>query len=226
LEAEKWQPIMDYFSVELINAGGSMSLIRMYFFGTPRIERDGSSIPFQRRRTLALLAYLVVTGRPQSRDGLAALLWPEEDPAAARASLRRELSRLKEILGNDALDADRASVGLCRDFDFWLDIDVFRTRVERVREHSHVFLVETPARPCPVCLPLLAEAVEISSACRGAVRSRNGSSSKQKVCARPWPNRSSSWRIGMLGKEITDVRLKRPGAGWRWTICMSRRTAC
>jgi DNA-binding SARP family transcriptional activator/pimeloyl-ACP methyl ester carboxylesterase len=152
---------MDYFSVELINAGGSMSLIRMYFFGTPRIERDGSSIPFQRRRTLALLAYLVVTGRPQSRDGLAALLWPEEDPAAARASLRRELSRLKEILGNDALDADRASVGLCRDFDFWLDIDVFRTRVERVREHSHVFLVETPARPCPVCLPLLAEAVEI-----------------------------------------------------------------
>ncbi len=38
------------------------------------------------------MAYLAVTGRPQRRESLAALLWPESEQARARASLRRTLS--------------------------------------------------------------------------------------------------------------------------------------
>jgi DNA-binding SARP family transcriptional activator len=44
------------------------------------------------RKALALLAYLGVTGTPQSRDHLAALLWPERSQTRARGNLRVALS--------------------------------------------------------------------------------------------------------------------------------------
>jgi pimeloyl-ACP methyl ester carboxylesterase len=57
------------------------------------------------RRARALLAYLIITGRPQHRDHLIDLFW--DHPADPRAALRTALSRLRPLV-NDA-DAERLS---------------------------------------------------------------------------------------------------------------------
>ncbi|HEX8034295.1 MAG TPA: hypothetical protein VF510_10630, partial [Ktedonobacterales bacterium] len=69
-----------------------MSRLTLRLFGTPRIECDGSPVVVDTRKALALLAYLALTRQQQSRDTLAALLWPDYDQSHARATLRRTLS--------------------------------------------------------------------------------------------------------------------------------------
>lgn len=69
-----------------------MSELRLRLFGAPELSLAGSPVTFDTRKAVALLAYLAVTGRPQRREVLAALLWPESDQSKARASLRRTLS--------------------------------------------------------------------------------------------------------------------------------------
>jgi DNA-binding SARP family transcriptional activator len=94
-----------------------MSHLELFLLGPPRIELDGEGVSIARRKAVALLAYLAVTGRSHSRDALATLLWPEHDQSGARAELRRALSTLKRGLGKDWLDVDRESVGLHPDAD-------------------------------------------------------------------------------------------------------------
>lgn len=53
---------------------------------------------FRSQKTLALLAYLVREARPVSRDFLAALLWPDAEPAEARGHVRRALHDLGQKL--------------------------------------------------------------------------------------------------------------------------------
>ena len=84
-----------------------MPPLQVFLFGPPRIERDEQVLPVNRRKMLALLAYLLITRQPHSREALAAQFWPEFDTSSALANLRRDLSRLKEILG-EQLFVDRA----------------------------------------------------------------------------------------------------------------------
>ena len=108
--------------------------LRFFLFGAPRFERDGENIHIPRRKSIALLAYLAATGQPHRRDALATLFWPEDDQSTARANLRRELSRLKKALGDEAMDMLGEQVGLHRESGIWLDIEDFRARLAGVRE--------------------------------------------------------------------------------------------
>jgi DNA-binding SARP family transcriptional activator len=134
--------------------------------GPPRIERDGEPVRIQRRKAVALLVYLAVTGCSHSRDALATLLWPEYDQSSARNSLRVALAALRGTLGEAwADDADRSAVGqhpldideetirLHLECDVWLDLAEFRERLSACEMHGHP-VTET----CPDCLPLLEEA--------------------------------------------------------------------
>ncbi|MBX3061428.1 MAG: AAA family ATPase [Anaerolineae bacterium] len=89
-----------------------MSSVALQFLGVPRIERDGNTVHVDTRKAYALLAYLALTGVAQSRDTLAALLWPESDNATARGSLRRTLSSLNAALNGIGLQIERESVAL------------------------------------------------------------------------------------------------------------------
>lgn len=60
-------------------------------FGAPALTVGGELVRFTRRKSVALTAYLALTERPQSRDRLASLLWPEADMTHALASLRLAL---------------------------------------------------------------------------------------------------------------------------------------
>ena len=79
-------------------------------FGTPQLSVDGEPVRLTRRKAVALVAYLALSDRPQTRERLAALLWPEKQSARALASLRtviHEITGLADIL---EIDQDLLSV--------------------------------------------------------------------------------------------------------------------
>ena len=89
------------------------------------MEFEGRPLAVDTRKATAMLAYLAVTGHAQSREVVAALLWPEFDIDRSRAALRRTLSTLRTALGDRHVDADRTSITLDLD-GAWFDLAEFR----------------------------------------------------------------------------------------------------
>lgn len=86
--------------------------LRLRFLGEIEVERGGTRLGLPpSRKTRALLAYLVVTGRPHRRDRLCSLFW--DVPDDPRGALRWSLSRLRGLVdepGRPRILADRESV--------------------------------------------------------------------------------------------------------------------
>jgi ABC-type oligopeptide transport system substrate-binding subunit/DNA-binding SARP family transcriptional activator len=133
-----------------------MSSLKLLLLGPPRIEREGVPVDVTRRKAIALLAYLAVTGESQRRDTLATLLWPDADQSRARAALRRDLSVLNKALGEGWLVVDRETVNLNRTANVWLDVDHFYDSLAACETHGH-----SPDYVCPACLSPLTEAVTL-----------------------------------------------------------------
>ncbi len=85
---------------------------------------DGSKEPSlaTRRRKLALLTLLAVSGRPLSRDRLVNLFWGDHPEERARHSLSDALSHLRRVLGPDAITARQAEVGLAEELPLTVDL--------------------------------------------------------------------------------------------------------
>ena len=141
--------------------------LKLWLLGSPRVELADEPVELPRRKSLALLVYLALTGEAQPRDRLAALFFPEYDQAGARSALRRDLSALNASLGPGWLDADRESIALRRELNAaavpqpvcWLDIQQFRGLLAACDKHGH-----PAAAVCPACLPVLGEAVGLHRA--------------------------------------------------------------
>ena len=89
--------------------------------GPPEAQVDGTPIPVDTRKAIAILALLAADERPYARDELAALLWPESDDTAARGALRRTLSTLHAAVGDGPLDIGRDRVTLTAG-QSWIDL--------------------------------------------------------------------------------------------------------
>jgi predicted ATPase len=87
---------------------------------------DGQPLATDRRKALALLAYLGVTGKAHTREKLATLFWPEHDSSRAFAYLRRTLWEINQMLGEGWVEADRATVALTGEVR--LDVHDFEQR--------------------------------------------------------------------------------------------------
>jgi TolB-like protein/Flp pilus assembly protein TadD len=71
--------------------------LNLRVLGDIEVERDGEPVALPpSRKTRALLAYLVVTGRPHRRDRLCSLLW--DIPDDPRGALRWSLSKLRPLV--------------------------------------------------------------------------------------------------------------------------------
>jgi predicted ATPase/DNA-binding SARP family transcriptional activator len=131
---------------------------RLFLFGAPHIEQNGQAVPLRRSKALALLAYLAVTRRPQDRDTLLALLWPEFDAASARNNLRRELSLLKATLGQDLLVVDRQQVAWNTQLESWLDVAAFQEQIAIRTQHGHA-----SGALCAACAATLTNAAQLAT---------------------------------------------------------------
>ena len=78
-----------------------MISLRLTFFGSPQIELNDRFVQLKNRKALALLAYLVLSKLPQSREKLMSVFWPEFSQERASANLRVTLHLIKKHLTDD-----------------------------------------------------------------------------------------------------------------------------
>jgi DNA-binding SARP family transcriptional activator len=78
-----------------------------------------------RRKAVALLAYLALEGGPQTRDFLSALFWPDFDQSKAFANLRHTLWELQQTIGEGLLINERESIGFDPNADLSVDVQQF-----------------------------------------------------------------------------------------------------
>jgi len=82
-----------------------MSVLRLAVLGPPEVFHNESRLSFALRKAQALLLYLAVEGGMHPRGKLAALLWPDSEPAEARKTLRNAITLLRSLLA----DADASA---------------------------------------------------------------------------------------------------------------------
>ncbi len=70
------------------------------------LTRSGAPVSLKNKKAQALLVYLALTGKPQSREHLATLLWGDRFDDQARSSLRQTLFVLRKAMGEDILVGD------------------------------------------------------------------------------------------------------------------------
>jgi len=99
-----------------------MSRLNLFLFGAPTIELDGQRVEINRRKAVALLAYLAVTHREHSRETLASLLWMDVEQSRAYAYLRTLLWTLHKSLGDEWLEIEQDTVRLRPKTDLWVDV--------------------------------------------------------------------------------------------------------
>lgn len=132
-----------------------MDNVRLYLLGLPRIEFNGSPIKVERRKSLALAAYLACAEHRQSRDALADLLWPELDREHGRTTLRSALLALTTPVTLDWIEADRTTLALKWDV-VWTDLREFSALLSARESHGHNLAVV-----CEQCVALYEQAIAL-----------------------------------------------------------------
>jgi predicted ATPase/DNA-binding SARP family transcriptional activator len=128
--------------------------LRLALLGKAQVVCDGAPLTdWTLQKSLALLSYLAVTGRPHSREALAGLLWPDDTEANARASLRKVLAELRQRLPAH-LTITRTEVAFDGTSNYWLDVEAFERAIHRV-----LALPQSPVTRAGAAA--LAEAVEL-----------------------------------------------------------------
>jgi DNA-binding SARP family transcriptional activator len=130
--------------------------LALEFLGLPQVHLDDTPIATDRRKAIALLAYLAVSdiGRARqrySRESLSALLWPDYEQAKAFSNLRRTIWEVHQALGEGWLIAEREVVRLNEEAQIDLDVAHFQDLISQGRQQT-----DTALR-----IPLLADAAKL-----------------------------------------------------------------
>ncbi|MGD8489924.1 MAG: BTAD domain-containing putative transcriptional regulator [Anaerolineae bacterium] len=120
-----------------------MGKLRLTLLGRPQVTCDDTPMTgWTLQKSLALLAYLAVTGRPHSRAALAGLFWPNCTEANARSSLRKVVAELRQRVSSH-LTITRTEVAFDRSSAYWLDVEAFEQRINRARPLQESYLTRT-----------------------------------------------------------------------------------
>jgi DNA-binding SARP family transcriptional activator/Tfp pilus assembly protein PilF len=104
-------------------------MLEFQLLGAPRIKNEGQEIQLPYQKATALLAYLVVSGRPYTRVTLTSLLWSEVNENRARNSLRSALSTIRrEPAFKTILITERDTIYLNSD-TFSVDVVQFKSAI-------------------------------------------------------------------------------------------------
>ena len=123
--------------------------LALHLLGAPRLELDNALIAANRRKTLALLAYLAVNRWQHHRDYISAMLWPDYDQAKAYTNLRHILWEIQQAIGEGWIVAHRDTISLIADDDHssspmgrvvWVDVARFKSLITQSRAQKDVSL--------------------------------------------------------------------------------------
>ncbi|MCL4860140.1 MAG: tetratricopeptide repeat protein [Caldilineaceae bacterium] len=155
---------MTHWAYDLDLLACFMGLISLTFLGAFAVSTATGLISgFRTDKVRALLAYLALEGaRPQRRERLAALLWPENDHATALANLRLTLHRLRQTLNAAAPGLAATLLTITRSAVTFqipvgqVDVLRFQQLLSECEAHTHDDL-----HRCDPCVAQLQEAVEL-----------------------------------------------------------------
>jgi predicted ATPase/DNA-binding SARP family transcriptional activator len=133
-----------------------MSNLSIRLLGPPLISLNGVQVKIPTSRAMPLLAYLAISGQPQSRETLASLLWTDSNQKHALAALRTTLWRLKSARLEDWITLDRNEIALNQLKNIDIDVVNFKAFIDRCNEHGH-----PPSQICLFCTPSLTSAIEL-----------------------------------------------------------------
>lgn len=133
-----------------------MTRLLISLLGSPQIAVNGVPVKVSTKRALPLLAYLAITGKSQSRETLANLLWSESSLPHALASLRTTLWRMKSAGLDDWIKLENDEVSLNDQKTIEVDALNFKANLTRCGTHGH-----PPSQICLYCASLLTEAIEL-----------------------------------------------------------------
>ncbi len=105
----------------------------IHTLGQPAVYHGGEPVVLPTRKSLALLIYLAVEGG-QSRERLAALLWPASKPEAGRAALRNTLTFIRRALHDGQglhMQTSHAQVALVQNHDLAVDLRLLEATAPR-----------------------------------------------------------------------------------------------
>src|SRR5215213_4077691 len=113
----------------------------LQFLGLPQLHLDDQPIATDRRKAIALLAYLAVNdsdhgSQHYSREALSALLWPDYEQAKAFSNLRRTIWEVHQALGEGWLIAERETVCLNTGTAIDLDVANFQKLLAKSRQQA------------------------------------------------------------------------------------------
>ncbi len=132
--------------------------------GPIKVTMDGTPVSFATNSTRSLLAYLAVElNRPQPRELLAALLWPNQTRAAAYTNLRQTIVRLRKAFPDrsDAatfLEISSQAIKLNREL-VTTDLASFEDLLAQCAAHTHDN--NSNSTTCPACLGRLKSAAAL-----------------------------------------------------------------
>ncbi len=116
----------------------TIGVLQIALFGSLRVSVDDRPVTaINTNRLQSLLAWLILKGdKPQPKERIASLIWPESSGPQARTNLRQLLHHLKRSLPPDCacLRSDNFAVHWERDASCVIDVLAFRAAVERAAE--------------------------------------------------------------------------------------------
>jgi len=119
---------------------GMSPRLALHLLGSPKLELNYTPVVIDRRKVLALFAYLAVDREQHTREFLSALLWPEHDQDKAFTNLRHVLWEAQQVIGDGWIAAGRDTIGLNRDADIWLDVAHFEAMIAQSLTQNDVSL--------------------------------------------------------------------------------------
>ena len=140
-----------------------MVQLTLSLFGPFQATLDGVPVTgFESDKVRALLAYLAVEhSRPQRREMLAGLLWPDMAERDARTNLRHVLANLRKAIGDRDADqpfllTSRQTLQFNVESDYDLDVKTFADTIAATATHPHAALED-----CDACIARLHEAAKL-----------------------------------------------------------------
>lgn len=99
--------------------------LRLTVLGSPSFSIDDTPVvAFNSNKTRALLVYLALMGREQTRPALAGLFWGDLPEEKAQTNLRKSVANLKKLVG-DWLLITRQTIGMRPNAELWIDAREF-----------------------------------------------------------------------------------------------------
>jgi predicted ATPase/DNA-binding SARP family transcriptional activator len=107
-----------------------MTKLVLQLLGQPHLWLDGLDLAgLLPKKAQAILIYLAVTGQPQERGWLAAMLWPDVPDSTALKNLRDILPGLRQVMGEHLL-VTRQTLALDGTRPYTLDLETFQTLLQ------------------------------------------------------------------------------------------------